>query len=288
MAEKLQTITELRRHVAHLLSALWQQPEAEAMASVIIGEYTGMGSARQLAFGDQRADPETVRMVLSAAGRAAEGEPLQYIFGYTMFLGHRIEVGPGVLIPRPETEELTSLIISEKKGFKGVATDICTGSGCIAIALALAFPEATVYGADNSQKALQTAARNVISNRAGVSLIPFDILSQPAGAIEQSSLIVSNPPYVTESEKRLMHVNVTDYEPYEALFVPDDDPLLFYRHLVKTADERLASDGSIYLEANEAFAEAAARLFNPSRYSEIKVMADFRGKQRFIKAVKNG
>ena len=258
------------------------------MASVIIGEYTGMGSARQLAFGDQGADPETVRMVLSAAGRAAEGEPLQYIFGYTMFLGHRIEVGPGVLIPRPETEELTSLIISENKGFKGLATDICTGSGCIAIALSLAFPEATVYGADNSQKALRTAARNVIANGAGVSLIPLDILSQPSGAIEQSNLIVSNPPYVTESEKGMMHVNVTDHEPHEALFVPDSDPLLFYRYLVKTADERLAADGSIYLEANEAFAEEAARLFNPSRYREIKVMADIRGKQRFIKAVKNG
>lgn len=258
------------------------------MASVIIGEYTGMGRARQLAFGDQKADHETAGRIMAAAGRAAKGEPLQYIFGYAMFLGHRMEVSPGVLIPRPETEELTSLIISENEGFNGVATDICTGSGCIAIALSLAFPGATVYGADNSQTALRMAARNITSNKAGVTLIAYDLLSQPAVIIEESSLIVSNPPYVTESEKALMHVNVVDHEPHEALFVPDSDPLLYYRHLVKTADERLASGGRIYLEANEAYADATAKLFDPLRYRDVKVLTDIRGKKRFIKAVKNG
>ncbi|MCU0377229.1 MAG: peptide chain release factor N(5)-glutamine methyltransferase [Bacteroidales bacterium] len=288
MAEKLQTITELRRHVASLLSVLWQQPEAEAMASVIIGEYTGMGSARQLAFGDQITDRTTAARILSATARAAKGEPLQYIFGYTEFLGHRIEVETGVLIPRPETEELTSLIISENQGFNGVATDICTGSGCIAIALSLAFPGATVYASDISQTALNIASRNIISNKAGVTLIAHDILSQPVDAIEKSTIIVSNPPYITVSEKEMMHVNVVDYEPHEALFVPDNDPLLFYRHLVKIADKRLLPGGRIYLEANEAYAVETSRLFNPSCYREVKVLNDIRGKQRFIKAVKYG
>jgi release factor glutamine methyltransferase len=288
MAEKLQTITELHRHVSNLLSALWPKAEAEAMAALIIGEYTGMGRAHQLAYGDHPADTDAVARILAAANRAVRGEPLQYIFGYTLFRGHRIEVEPGVLIPRPETEEMTSLAIAENNGFRGVATDLCTGSGCIAIALSLSFPVAEVFAADYSASALKTAARNIESNGASVKLLKIDILNQPSETVPLSNLIISNPPYVTESEKRSMHVNVVDYEPPESLFVPDSDPLLFYRHLERIADSRLVAGGTIYLEVNESYAEAATRLFSPKIYREIKVLKDFRERDRFVKAVKNG
>src|SRR5512133_282721 len=150
MAEKLQTISEIRRLLTTMFSGTRSAHEANAMASIIIMEYTEMEGARQLAHGDSVVSPAGAALIMAAAVRAASGEPLQYIFGYTLFCGHRIEVGPGVLIPRPETEEMTSAVIAENNGFEGIALDLCTGSGCIAIALAAAFPDAQVYAADFS------------------------------------------------------------------------------------------------------------------------------------------
>ncbi len=288
MAGNLQTISEIRHYVSGLLKRMWPEKEADAMATAIIKEYTGTDNARQLAFGDRIADPEAAGRIMAAARRASAGEPLQYIFGYTLFCGHRIGVEPGVLIPRPETEEMVSLIIMENPGFTGTAADLCTGSACIAIALSLAFPDATVLATDNSDKALQVAAHNISATGAAVQLSKADILTQEPATLPVSNIIVSNPPYVTESEKGTMHINVLDHEPYEALFVPDADPLVYYRHIIAVADAALAPGGCLWLEVNEAYADKTVRLLRQDIYRDVKVIEDIRGKKRFVKAEKNG
>lgn len=288
MTGNLQTISEIRHYVSGMLKQMWPVKEAMAMAAAIIKEYTGTDNARQLAFGDRIPDPEAAGLIMSAARRASAGEPLQYIFGYTLFCGHRIGVEPGVLIPRPETEEMVSLIIRENPGFTGTAADLCTGSACIAIALSLAFPDATVVATDNSDKALQVAAHNISDTGAAVQLSKADILTQEPATLPVSNIIVSNPPYVTESEKKAMHINVLDHEPYEALFVPDADPLVYYRHIIAIADAALAPCGCLWLEVNESYADNTARLLRHDIYRDVKVIEDIRGRKRFVKAEKNG
>ena len=288
MAEKLQTISGIRSHISALLQKLWPPEEAEALTSAIILEYTGMSRGAQLAFGDRSAGPGAPERIITAAERAARGEPLQYIFGYAEFCRHRIGVEPGVLIPRPETEEMVMRIISENPGFSGRVTDLCTGSACIAIALSLAFPGATVVATDNSPAALRVAARNIAVTGASVTLADADIFNPDQPEIPFSEIIVSNPPYVTESEKMAMHINVLDHEPHGALFVPDEDPLLYYRRIAQIAAIRLTPGGTLWLEVNENLASATAMLLSPDMYRQVTVIDDIRGKQRFIKAEKHG
>jgi len=288
MSGNLQTISEIRHYVTGLLKQIWPEQEADAIAAAILKEYTGMDNARQLAFGERIAATEAADRITTAAHRASAGEPLQYIFGYTLFCGHRIGVEPGVLIPRPETEEMVSLIIRENPGFTGTAADLCTGSGCIAIALSLAFRSATVYATDNSDKALQVAAQNISATGAAVQLSKADVLTQDPGTLPVCNIIVSNPPYVTENEKRAMHINVLEHEPTEALFVPDADPLVYYRHIIAAAAAALAPRGCLWLEVNESYADETARLLRRDIYRDVNVIADIRGKKRFVKAEKNG
>jgi len=270
-----------------MLKRLWSPAEADALASAIIMEYTGMNRAAQMAFGDRQPEHGARERILVAAARASEGEPLQYITGYTDFCGQRIGVEPGVLIPRPETEEMTLMIIGENKGYKGTVTDLCTGSGGIAIALSLAFPGATVVATDISPAALRVAAGNISATGASVTLAESDIFSDDLSVIPVSGIIVSNPPYVTESEKMAMHANVLEHEPHEALFVPDNDPLVFYRRIAEIAAERLAAGGTLWLEVNESLASETAGLFGSDIYREVRIIKDIRGKQRFIKAEKD-
>ena len=288
MAEKVQTISDIQRHIIPMLGRLWPAEEAAALASSIILEYTGMNRGAQLAFGDRKPGKEQLERIFAAAGRAAAGEPLQYILGYTIFCGQRIEVERGVLIPRPETEEMTAMIISENPGFTGTVTDLCTGTGCIAIALSAAFPEATVAAAENSCAALRTAARNIQLTGTSVQLIEADILSQAPETVPASDIIVSNPPYVRRSEMKAMHRNVTEYEPHEALFVPDDDPLLYYRAIADIADARLEPGGALWLEVNEQLAAETAALLYSNIFEEISIIKDIMDKERFIKAVRHG
>lgn len=270
-----------------MLQDLWPAEEAGALAAAIILEYTGMGRAAQMAFGDRITEAAAAERILEAAARAAAGEPLQYILGYTEFCGHRLEVGPGVLIPRPETEEMCMLIIRENSGFKGSLTDLCTGSGCIAIALSLAFPGAKVTATDLAA-ALTMAQRNITRTGAVVTLVESDLLRAGYRDIPDSNIIVSNPPYVTSRDKEAMHRNVLDYEPHEALFVPDDNPLLFYRAIAEVAEHRLLPGGIMWLEVNESLAGETASLFSAAAYSRVLIINDVRGKERFIKAEKRG
>ncbi len=215
--------------------------------------------------------------------------PIQHIIGHTDFCGCRIEVNPSVLIPRPETEEMVQRTISRLADFRPPSTilDLCTGSGCIAIALKKAFPQAAVTAVDISPGALAVARRNAEANGLEVNFVESDILSDDFNL--QSSvfnLITANPPYVRHSERTAMSPNVLEHEPHGALFVPDEDPLLFYRAVAAVAARRLAPDGLLVLEINETLAPDTADLLRRHGLHPT-LHHDFRGRPRFLSATRS-
>ena len=251
-----------------------------------------------------------IDQLLGAVAELETGRPLQYVLGVTEFCGHRFRVGEGCLIPRPETEELVSRIIDDlysddaadgntpsvmpgltssvMPGLTGhlespddspfSILDLCTGSGCIAWSLAAEFPEAMVYGCDLSDAALRYACRQRVKVR-GAKPIFFtaDVLAEPPAGLPKFDVIVSNPPYICDSERSAMRPNVLDFEPAEALFVPDDDPLRFYRAIARWADALLRPDGHLYLEINERFGPEVAALFPGAG-----IVPDISGRDRFV------
>lgn len=211
--------------------------------------------------------------------------PIQHIIGYTDFCGCRIEVSPDVLIPRPETEEMVEWIGRRSKVGGRSCLDLCTGSGCIAIALKKAFPAAEVTAVDVSAAALEMARQNAQNNGVEVRFVEADVLGGVVGLKGQYGLIVSNPPYVRDSERAQMAANVLDYDPALALFVPDDDPLRFYKAIVNIAKEHLTEDGLLVVEINEALADETCALLSDYGFTP-EVYTDFRGKARWVSARK--
>ena len=273
------------------LSPLYPAQESKAMAFRLLEHLSGIPSYKYVA------EPDMVIAdtagLMSALDELSTGRPLQYVLGFTEFCGHRFKVGEGCLIPRPETEELVSRIIDdlytddndEAQEVSDVdedgpfsILDLCTGSGCIAWSLAAEFPEAMVYGCDISDAALRYACRQRVKV-AGAKPIFFtaDVLSAPPVGLPKFDLIVSNPPYICDSERSAMRPNVLDFEPAEALFVPDDDPLKFYRAVARWSVALLRPDGHIYLEINERFGHEVSALFPGSR-----VVQDISGRDRFV------
>jgi release factor glutamine methyltransferase len=212
--------------------------------------------------------------------------PVQYVLGYTWFLDRKFLVNPKCLIPRPETEELVLKALNEQQNYHKII-DIGTGSGCIAISLKLELPAAEVWALDKYPEALQTAKENASLNNASLNFIREDILSEIGESFPGDfDLIVSNPPYVRMSEKKVMRKNVLDYEPHQALFVKDSDPLVFYRAIRNFSDRKLKSDGKIFAEINESLGEATAEVFNTEHYRKPQIIKDNHGKDRFIKVIK--
>lgn len=212
-----------------------------------------------------------------------DGHPLQYIIGETEFSGLKFGVNPSTLIPRPETEELV-LLAKERLAAGKKVLDIGTGSGCIAITLSAACPESEVTGIDISPEAVETARANAVRNRVKAEFLIRDILHFETEAWQQYDLIVSNPPYVRESEKQEMQRHVLDHEPHRALFVPDSDPLLFYRRTAEFGCRYLASGGFLYFEINEALGKETAALLENYNYRQVHVVKDLFDKDRFIVA----
>ena len=224
--------------------------------------------------------PQRVAEIIA---RLQRHEPLQYILGTARFHGHRFKVTPAVLIPRPETEQLVDLIIEENPGSDLRVLDMGTGSGCIAISLARALKFARVDALDVSRDALAVARDNAASLKVKVRFFESDILApQPAATYD---IIVSNPPYITWSERELMERNVKDYEPAQALFVPDNDPLLFYKAIASYAKRSLEKGGRLYLEINQRFGTEVKRLLEDCGFDEVRIIVDSFGKDRFAVAV---
>lgn len=208
--------------------------------------------------------------------------PVQYIIGTAEFAGMDFEVSDAVLIPRPETEELVDWIASEV-GDSASILDVGTGSGCIAIALSRAVSGSSVWALDISTDALAVARRNGAKYAPDVRFVEGDALSDFSALFDEKfDIVVSNPPYIPDSDSRLMRRNVTDYEPHTALFVPDNDPLLFYRSIARTALKMLKAEGKLYFEIYESLADEMQRMLHDEGYEEIVVREDFRGKPRMI------
>lgn len=221
-----------------------------------------------------------------AIDRLKKYEPIQYILGDTEFYGLVFKVTPSVLIPRPETEELVSWIIDDCEIKPNISIlDIGTGSGCIAITLAKNLPNAQVYAMDVSEKALVVAKENAIKNDVKVKFIKEDILSWDFSDLS-FDIIVSNPPYVRELEKDAMSANVLDYEPHLALFVKNDDALLFYRKISLIAKEILKPNGFLYFEINENLGDVTKKLLVNGGFNNIELKKDTFDKDRMIKAMK--
>ena len=243
----------------------------------------------------------TEKYLLSCVERLATGEPLQYVMGFEWFCGHKFNVAPGVLIPRPETEELVNKAIEFAQAAalqpQSAAPlrilDICTGSGCIAWSLAAALPQSEVYACDISQQALQIARAQQIQCADGtpakVKFLECDILGEDvqqkiaqACGEGEFNLIISNPPYVCECEKSQMRENVLNHEPHLALFVPDNDPLKFYRAIAQLSGRILAPGGALMFEINERFGAETAQMMQQMGYTNCQVLQDLFGKDRMV------
>lgn len=237
---------------------------------------------------------DTVQTLQKAVKRINQGEPVQYIVGEEHFFGRRFHVNPSVLIPRPETEALIRVVLNyrsllPKNKHKTIPfriLDIGTGSGCIPVTLYNEIPPAReIFATDVSNAALSVAVNNAEINGAKVTFIEHDILKErlPFTGLD---VIVSNPPYVTESEKSQMHHNVLGYEPHEALFVPDEDPLVFYREIVAQSQEILNPNGLLGVEINEKYSNEVSELLRNGGFKEVQIELDIAGKARIVYGVR--
>lgn len=215
-----------------------------------------------------------------ALKRLRKGEPLQYVLGFEEFCGHRFNVSPDVLIPRPETQMLVEEAVKMAPP-EACILDICTGSGCIAWSLAMALPSASITATDISDAALSVASAQPFVIPNSPVFLNADVLAPPP-SIGPFDLVVSNPPYIMEREKALMRGNVLDYEPHLALFVPDDDPLRFYRGVAGWASALMVPGGKGIVEINESLGEETKGLFEKSGFSKTSLLPDFFGKNRFV------
>lgn len=265
------------------LSGIYSTDEIESLIFLIFEKLKGYSRTQFLLAKEEILTPEDQSEIDKIVLRLKNQEPIQYILGETEFYGLPFYAVSGVLIPRPETEELVQWIIQENKNTSPTILDIGTGSGCIAISLRKNIPQSTVLACDISPVCLETALLNAALNSAELSVIEFDILnSVPKFEFPKLDILVSNPPYVRETEKLLMERNVLGYEPELALFVPDSDPLIFYSRIADFAQVHLKNGARLYFEINEAFGMECSEMLRGKGFSEITLKKDINGKDRMI------
>ena len=268
------------------LKGYYPDSEALALAKMLLVEVFGF-STLELYGGTDRVISEKDRILLmDIISRLQQNEPIQYIIGKETFCNLSFMVDKNVLIPRPETQELVEWILVDNEGRKGCRIlDVGTGSGCIAISLAKKMPKSQVEAWDFSAGALQMAKRNASLNEVEICFVKQDVLTfVPESAC--LDILVSNPPYITESEKTGMEGNVLDWEPETALFVQDDDPLLFYRKIASLGRVMLNPGGSLYFEINRAYGKEMVTMLEEMGYTRIVLRKDMFGNDRMIKAMK--
>lgn len=277
-----------------MLSDLYPNQEAREIVFVCLESALGTKRHTHIVEPEYDVPDEKVAEVQEMFDRLAKGEPLQYVTGEAYFYGRTFHVTPATLIPRPETELLCRLAVDGVKTVSPRVLDLCTGSGCIAWTLALELPKSEVTAVDISEPALEVAASQDFSEEISLTgansptFIKADVLSSELSQVIPSALpkfdiILSNPPYVMDKEKALMRTNVLDHEPHLALFVPDADPLLFYRAVADRASELLSPDGFGIVEINEALGEETAEVFRSRGFENASVVKDLYDKDRFVR-----
>lgn len=265
------------------LEGIYPKGEIESLVFLIFEKLKGYSRTQLLLANEEQLDEDERREIDEIIARLKNHEPIQYILGVTEFYSLPFYSVPGVLIPRPETEELVHWIIQENKIQKPTILDIGTGTGCIAISLQKNIPESTVLACDISPVCVDTAQRNANLNASEVSVFEYDILKDiPEIDFPELDIIVSNPPYIQRTEKSAMQKNVLEHEPELALFVPDEKPLVFYERIADFSRIHLKNRGRLYFEINEAFGPECCAMLQEKGFTEITLKKDIHGKDRMI------
>ncbi len=287
MKNKTLNLLELKSNFKTALSELYPTEEIQSFFNILLEEYLKLSRVEIALNPEREISKEAIQDFKNAILRLKNHEPIQYIIGETEFYGLPFKVNKHTLIPRPETEELVDCIISAQKLITHnsepiTILDIGTGSGCIAISLAKNLPHSKVFALDISEEALKVAKENADINKVEIDFFQTDILNTKA-LPKQFNIIVSNPPYVRELEKKMMQQNVLKYEPESALYVADEDPLLFYRAISNLAKTHLNPNGKLFFEINEYLSEEMKSLVRSEGFKNIEVKKDIFGKDRMLK-----
>lgn len=277
-------------HIINTLDPIHGPRESAAIAHIVMEHITGLSRMDRIVYKDRALSDEQAVQLQQAVEALLKHQPVQYITGSSWFYGMELLVNPHVLIPRPETEELVEWVVRDARSSKlsnPRILDIGTGSGAIPIALKKELPMATVWGVDISAGALDTASNNATRQKLEIHFELVDILDTAVTTtLPLFDVIVSNPPYICERESADMQEHVVAYEPSIALFVPDSDPLLFYRQIGLLALHKLNPGGALYFEINEAFGKETAALLEAQGYVNVEIRQDLFGKDRMVKGVK--
>ncbi|MFD0794031.1 peptide chain release factor N(5)-glutamine methyltransferase [Mucilaginibacter litoreus] len=291
----MKTIKDVFLSFKDALNKLYDFHEIEAITLLVLEEITGFSRAKIKAFTNDDLPADASEKLDGILADLKTGKPVQYVLGTAEFYGLSFFVNPATLIPRPETEELVEWILKSAADSREPETgnlnilDIGTGSGCIAIALKKNLPNAAVTAIDISEDALQTAKKNAVINETDIKFNNVDILNKATHnsfPTTHFNIIVSNPPYVTLKDKLQMHINVNNFEPHTALFVPENDPLIFYKAITNFAAEKLIPGGLLFFEINEAFGKETVDLLKDKSFINIELRQDMSGRDRMVKAVK--
>lgn len=273
---------DIIQYVRKCLKDVYPEEEIASFIFILFESYCKLNKTGLLSGKREYINESELLLIYNAVKELEHHKPIQYITGTTWFYGLEFIVEPAVLIPRPETEELVEIIIKENKnnGSQKIL-DIGTGSGCIAVSLKKYLPFAEISAMEVAQEALEIARGNSEKNNSDIHFIHADILNEKQWGKKKYDIIVSNPPYVKESEKKMMSKNILDYEPAQALFVSDTNPLIFY-NAIFSFSSRQKNKTKIYLEINESMAEELIALANTYNISEINIVKDIHGKNRFF------
>jgi release factor glutamine methyltransferase len=296
-------MADAERYISGRLQEVYEESEAKNIADLLIEHITSLSKNERLSRNEYEITPEQELAFRDDLQRLLKHEPIQYLMNKSWFYGLELFVDPSVLIPRPETEELVEWVINDiKASGLDVFTrdmagadktnllkilDVGTGSGCIALALKKAMPKAEIWGCDMSEEALNVARRNGSALDIRVDFQGLNFLDpEQQRQLPTVNILVSNPPYIPIKDKQLMDRNVVEHEPHLALFVPNDDPLVFYRALAKFGMHRLYENGSIYMEIHEDLGSQVTDLFKEEGYFSVEVKKDMQGKNRMVKVKK--
>lgn len=267
------------------LDTIYASPERESVAMLLLQDILKVSRRQILLNENVKLDPEALKRLSEGIDRCQTHEPVQHITGITNFYGHDFQVSTDVLIPRPETEELVNLILRSHANQPLRALDIGTGSGCIAITLSLEHQQSDIMAMDISEAALSMARKNAENLGAEVAFYQADVLTEEL-PVTDLDVIVSNPPYIPEMEKESMARRVVNYEPSLALYVPDSDPLLFYRRIGMLAKKHLKPGGILYVEINENYGYEVQALYAAQGYHKVMCLQDMQRKDRIVRAIR--
>jgi len=274
------------KYIAELTS-FYKEEEARQLLTILIHHFFGFSRAELALNPSTRISESEILSLHFAVKDLKKYKPIQYITGKSEFLNFTFQVNESVLIPRPETEELAQLIVSAEKQENLRILDIGTGSGCIAISLEKKLNKPAVSAVDINENSLKLAAANAAQNNSEINFFQVDILDEFAWKeLGVFDVIVSNPPYVTMDDKNEMAENVLSFEPHLALFVPENDEIIFYKKICQFAQKHQSEKGRLYFEINENKGREIEKLLNESGYRQVKLHQDFRGKTRFASATK--